>query len=66
MPSSNITYAVVRIDTDEDVSEIASKIQNLEKEISCLTVIDVFGFKTVPREVDENGNDVTSPVLYWP
>jgi len=57
-----ITYAIVRIDTDEDVTEIGSRIQNLEKEISALTVIDVYGFTRAAADMDEDD----SPVLYWP
>jgi len=63
MPTSKVTYAVIRIDTDEDVTEIATRIQALEKEISCLTVIDVFGFDNVSKESDEENG---APVLYWP
>ncbi len=63
MSTSRVTYAIVRIDTDEDVSEIGARIQNLEKEISSLTVIDVYGFKNVSKESDE---EIGGPVLYWP
>lgn len=63
MATSKVTYAIIRIDTDEDVTEIATKIQALEKEISCLTVIDVYGFKNVSKKDDD---DMDSPVLYWP
>ena len=65
MATEKVTYAIVRIDTDKDVKEIADKIQSLENEISCLTMIDVYGFRTVPKQADEDGM-FDRPVLYWP
>jgi len=58
-----VAYAIVRIetDTDDDFEKATKAIQNSEREVSTLTLIDVYGLRTVNPEHDDE-----SPVLYWP
>lgn len=61
--SIKVAYAIVRIETDkdDDFKSVVKAIQNSEREVSTLTLIDVYGLRTVNPEHDDE-----SPVLYWP
>jgi len=63
LPKDNMTYLLVKVDTDQDIERIVGAIETIEHSIGALTRLDVIQVNTVSKETDDYEG---SPVIYRP
>ncbi len=61
-PINQITYMLVRVETDADLEQIVGKIESIENDISVRTRLDVIGTKHQTPDDELTG----TPVIYFP